>query len=115
MRPQLSLRAGFAPGEAKENWAILRAVSAAVGRTQPWDSLPQLRQRLVAEHPHLGRIDEVAENRLPALVPRAMGQGAFRGAVRDHYLTNPVLRASGLMGELAAMEAERLQRSMAAE
>jgi NADH-quinone oxidoreductase subunit G len=39
-RPQLALRAGFPPGEAKENWAILRAVSAEAGRTQPWNTLP---------------------------------------------------------------------------
>jgi NADH-quinone oxidoreductase subunit G len=115
-RPQLSLRASFAPGEAKENWAILRAVSAAVGRTQAWDSLGQLRQRLVAAHPVLGRIDEVPENPAPSLPAGRLGQGPFESAVRQHYLTNPILRASGLMGELAQMEAERrLQRPMAAE
>ena len=47
-RPQLALRAGFAPGEAKENWAILRALSAETGATLPYDSLAQLRQALVA-------------------------------------------------------------------
>ncbi|WP_461306197.1 NADH-quinone oxidoreductase subunit NuoG, partial [Albidovulum sp.] len=41
-RPQLAIRAGFAPGEAKENWAILRALSAEIGATQPWDSLAAL-------------------------------------------------------------------------
>ena len=39
-RPQLAFRAGFAPGEAKENWAILRALSAELGATLPWDSWP---------------------------------------------------------------------------
>ena len=43
-RPQLALRANFAPGEAKENWAILRALSAELGQTLQWDSLPQLRR-----------------------------------------------------------------------
>ena len=47
-RPQLAFRAGFAPGEAKENWAILRALSAELGATQPWDSLAALRVALVA-------------------------------------------------------------------
>ncbi len=53
-RPQLALRAGFAPGEAKENWAILRALSAELGKTLPWDTLAALRRALVAAHPHLG-------------------------------------------------------------
>ena len=61
-RPQLALRAGFAPGQAKENWAILRALSAELDATQPWNSLAQLRRALVEAHPHLARIDEVAEN-----------------------------------------------------
>ncbi|MEK6216640.1 MAG: molybdopterin-dependent oxidoreductase, partial [Boseongicola sp.] len=56
-RPQLALRAGFAPGEAKENWAILRALSAEIGAQLPYDSLSQLRAVLVAEVPHLGQID----------------------------------------------------------
>ncbi|MBN2629495.1 MAG: NADH-quinone oxidoreductase subunit G, partial [Rhodobacteraceae bacterium] len=46
-RPQLALRAGFAPGEAKENWAILRALSAELGSVLPWDSLAVLRRALV--------------------------------------------------------------------
>ena len=72
-RPQLALRAGFAPGEAKENWAILRALSAELGATQPWDSLGQLRTALVTAVPHLGRIDEVPENEWQPLPLREPG------------------------------------------
>ena len=114
-RPQLALRAGFAPGGAKENWAILRAASAALGSVQPWDSLPQLRQAMVAAHPVLGEIDTVPENRLPHIPPRSMGQATFRNAVRDFYLTNPIARASQLMGELSAQEAARVRPRLAAE
>ena len=60
-RPQLALRAGFAPGEAKENWAILRALSAELGATLPWDTLAALRQALVAAHAASGRIDRCRE------------------------------------------------------
>ncbi|MBP1805882.1 NADH-quinone oxidoreductase subunit NuoG [Rubellimicrobium aerolatum] len=108
-RPQLSLRAGFAPGEAKENWAILRAVSGALGSAQPWDSLAQLRQAMVAAHPHLAEIDSVPANRLPHLAPRKMGEATFRNALRDYFLTNPIARASQVMGELSALEAQRNQ------
>jgi len=114
-RPQLALRAGFPPGEAKENWAILRALSADLGRTQPWDSLAQLRQALVKAHPHLGRIDEVPANDWVALAPRAPAKATFRPAIRDFYLTNPVARASLLMAELSALAAARAKAPLAAE
>ena len=114
-RPQLALRAGFAPGEAKENWAILRALSAEIGSTLAWDSLAQLRARIVAAHPHLGRIDEVAANDGPALPVAALGNAPFLPAVGDYYLTNPVARASSLMGELQAMAKARIDAPLAAE
>ena len=55
-RPQLAVRAGFAPGEAKENWAILRALSAELAATLPFNSLAELRQSLLEAHPHLGQV-----------------------------------------------------------
>ena len=114
-RPQLAMRAGFAPGQAKENWAVLRALSAEMGQTLPWDSQTQLRAAIVAAHPHLGRIDEVSTNDGQAIAARAMGKADFRNAVRDYYLTNPIARASAVMGELAAMAVARAQAPLAAE
>jgi NADH-quinone oxidoreductase subunit G len=114
-RPQLALRAGFPPGEAKENWAILRALSAEVGATLPWDSLAQLRQALVKAHPHLGRIDMVPENPWVALPAKLPGKGDFRPAIADFYLTNPIARASELMAELSRLARERSSRAVAAE
>jgi NADH-quinone oxidoreductase subunit G len=114
-RPQLALRAGFAPGEAKENWAILRALSAELGATLPWDSMASLRQVLVTAHPHLGRIDEVAANVWSALEVKAPAKADFRLAIRDFYLTNPIARASALMGELSALAADRARVALAAE
>jgi NADH-quinone oxidoreductase subunit G len=114
-RPQLALRAGFAPGEAKENWAILRALSGELGAALPWDSLAALRRALVAAHPHLGRIDEVPENAWQALPPAGMGTGDFAPAVADFYLTNPVARASALMAELSRLAASRQALPVAAE
>ncbi len=114
-RPQLALRAGFAPGEAKENWAILRALSAELGATLPWDSLAALRQALVAAHPHLGAVGEVADNQWQALPVEPMGKADFRYAVRDFYLTNAILRASPVMAELSAMARARAAQPLAAE
>jgi NADH-quinone oxidoreductase subunit G len=114
-RPQLAFRAGFPPGEAKENWAILRAVSAALGRAQPWDSLAQLRSALVAAVPHLAGIDEVAQNDWQPLAPRDPARADFRPAVADFYLTNPIARASAVMAELSAMAKARRAAPLAAE
>jgi NADH-quinone oxidoreductase subunit G len=114
-RPQMALRAGFPPGDARENWAILRALSAVLGRTLPFDSLPELRSRLFAELPHLGRIDAVPENAWTPVEAGDMTAEAFGGAVRDHYLGNPIARASHLMAELSRLAAARRTEKIAAE
>ncbi len=114
-RPQLAIRAGFPPGEAKENWAILRAASAELGATLPWDDLAGLRRALVAAHPVLGRIDQVAENAWDRIPLRDPARADFRGAIKDFWLTNPIARASPLMAELSAGAAARGHAPLAAE
>jgi NADH-quinone oxidoreductase subunit G len=114
-RPQLALRASFAPGEAKENWAILRALSAEMGATLPFDSLAQLRQTLVKAVPHLAKIDTVPENDWSAETPGKLGDADFRNAIADFYLTNPIARASTLMAELSAGARAREDTKIAAE
>lgn len=114
-RPQLAMRAGFAPGEAKENWAILRALSAELGATLPFDSLAQLRTALIEAVPHLAQIDQVIENEVQPLDVGPLGQATFRAAVRDFYLTNPIARASQLMAELSAQAQARNAGKIAAE
>ena len=114
-RPQLALRAGFAPGEAKENWAILRALSGELGATLPYDSLAQLRQALVKEVPHLAQIDEVPENEWQAEAPGKLGDATFRNAIKDFWLTNPIARASQLMAEMSANAKSRREAKIAAE
>ncbi len=114
-RPQLAMRAGFAPGEAKENWAILRALSADLGATLPFDSLAQLRSALIEAVPHLARIDEVIENEVQALDAGPLGKAAFRYAIKDFYLTNPIARASKLMAELSAQAQALKSEKIAAQ
>jgi NADH-quinone oxidoreductase subunit G len=114
-RPQLALRAGFPPGEAKENWAILRALSGELGAPLPFDSIAQLRRALVEAVPHLAAVDEVPDNDWQPLPPKAPGKGGFAVAVGDFYLTNPVARASELMAELSAQARARRHRPLAAE
>jgi len=96
-RPQLAFRASFPPGEARENWAILRALSAEIGAVQPWNTLAQLRSVMVKAVPHLGAVDEVPVNEWNALPTGALGKGEIGLAIAEHYLVNPLARASSLM------------------
>ncbi len=114
-RPQLALRAGFPPGEAKENWAILRALSPRLGQQLPFDTLAQVRQALVKAAPQLAMIDQVPENAMDLPERGTLSDGPFAPAVTDHFLTNPVARASSLMAELSANAKARAQAPLAAE
>ncbi len=87
-RPQLALRASFPPGEAKENWAILRALSAELDATLPFDSLAALRRDLIAAVPHLAQVDQVVENTWTPVAAKKPAKADFRNAVKDFYLTN---------------------------
>ncbi len=114
-RPQLAARASFAPGDAKENWAILRALSGEMDAALPYDSIGALRDAIVAVHPHLGDIDVVAENAGEALAQNQMEGGTLVSTVTDFYLSNPIARASQLMAELSANAKARNSEAMAAE
>ncbi|KIC47084.1 NADH dehydrogenase [Ruegeria sp. ANG-S4] len=114
-RPQLAMRAGFAPGEAKENWAILRALSAELGAVLPFDTLAQLRSALIDAVPHLSQIDHVIENEFQQLESGPLGDAPFRNAIHDFYLTNPIARASQLMAELSAQAKALKSERIAAE
>ena len=95
-RVQRSLRATFPPGDAREDWTIWRALAASLGVTLPYDTLDQLRQRIAAEWPALGR-----EGILPATqagrYDAASPTGPARRRQRNFYMSNPVLRASPTM------------------
>ncbi|MBA3999178.1 NADH-quinone oxidoreductase subunit NuoG [Brevundimonas sp.] len=116
-RVQMTERVVFPKGEAREDWAILRALSERVGQTLPYDSLNQLRAVLMADHPTFGRVDYLAPARVFA-VDKLGGKGelgdvTFAPALKDPYLTNPIARASETMAELSAQRSA--PRLMAAE
>ncbi|OYX15252.1 MAG: NADH-quinone oxidoreductase subunit G [Rhizobiales bacterium 32-66-8] len=107
-RVQFANRAAFPPGDAREDWAILRALSETLDAKLPFDTLTALRAALVAAYPHLGRIDQ-AESADPAAVAAVAGlagsveRTAFGAAIADFYLTNPIARASAVMAECSAL------------
>jgi NADH-quinone oxidoreductase subunit G len=95
-RVQRGERAAFPPGEAREDWAILRAVSELAGSKLPFDTFAQLRARMIADHPQLGR-DGLID--MPWSPPKlsASAEGAIRYPIADFFLTNAICRASPTM------------------
>jgi NADH-quinone oxidoreductase, chain G len=112
-RVQMANRAAFAPGEAREDWAILRALSDVLGHRLPFDSLNALRAKLYEAHPHFAAIDRIAPADVGAAVQALAGIGGtpgrepFVSPIKDFYLTNPIARASGVMAECSALAHER--------
>ena len=107
-RVQMAMRAVFPPGEAKEDWAIFRALSAVLGTPLPFNSLQQLRAALYAEYPHLAQLDQikpVAPGDLASLANKAVKtkKARFAPVISEFYLTNPIARSSAVMGECAAL------------
>jgi NADH-quinone oxidoreductase subunit G len=108
-RAQQTARAAFAPGDAKDDWAIIRALSGHVGKTLPYDSLQALRAAMYKAAPVLARLDAVVPADAKGLeglsgAGSSLGSEPFTAAVRDFYLTNPIARASGVMAELSALK-----------
>ena len=116
-RPQRADRANFPPGDAREDWAILRALSDVLGHRLPFDSLVALRRAMNAAHPHLAALDEVAVAdaggiaQLAGLSLPAPSKAPFVNAVADFYLTNPIARASAVMAECSALAASRVAQA----
>ena len=119
-RAQVTQKAVFPPGDAREDWAIIRALSARLGHTLPFDSLGALRAAMYKSAPHLARIDApppAAGDEAVTAVARLAGKTSsdpVASAVTDFYLTNPIARASAIMAELSASKT-RLPRAQAAE
>jgi NADH-quinone oxidoreductase subunit G len=109
-RPQMTARAVFPPGEAREDWKILRALSGALGQPLPFDTVAELRAKMFALCPQLALLDTVtpadavAIERL-ATKPGKVGHDRFAVSIADFYLTNTVARASPLMAEQSALHA----------
>jgi len=110
-RVQLGERAVFPPGDAREDWTIIRALSEHLGAKLPFDNIRELRQAMYQAYPHLAAIDIVkaegftkpgiAKDRLAPLPDEPLAP-----LVEDYYQTNPIARASSVMAELSALSHE---------
>jgi len=112
-RVQIAGRAAFPPGEAREDWAIIRALSEALGKKLPYDSLAAVRAAVVKMAPHLMRLDQIEAGKaddVKALAANggAIDKAAFKSTVEDFYLTNPIARASAVMAECSRLAAGQM-------
>ncbi len=119
-RAQQTVKAAFAPGEAKEDWTIIRALSALVGTTLPYDSLGALRAEMYKAAPQLAALDGVETRTVAGLetlakLRSAFGPEPFANAISDFYMTNPIARASAVMAGLSALRAGTGAKREAAE
>jgi NADH-quinone oxidoreductase subunit G len=108
-RAQVTERAVFPPGEAKEDWAIIRALSAPLGHTLPYDTLTALRAAMYRAAPQLARLGAVEAARRDGVEALArkdtpVTQEPFASPIRDFYLTNAIARASAVMAEMSALK-----------
>jgi NADH-quinone oxidoreductase subunit G len=112
-RVQIARRATFPPGEAREDWAIIRALSDVLGKKLPFDSQYALRQAIFKVAPHLVRVDQIEAGNAGDI--KALGgkggsveKTPFKSPVEDFYLTNPIARASAVMAECSRLAAGRM-------
>ena len=97
-RVQRSERATFPPGEAREDWAVLRALSDVLGRPLPYDSLPALRARMGRTNPVFDTRDEIAAAAWGGAAPAGrIDDAPFASPVANYYMTDPISRASETM------------------
>ncbi|AMS29048.1 NADH dehydrogenase [Hyphomonadaceae bacterium UKL13-1] len=119
-RVQQARRAVFPKGDAREDWAIFRAVSALLGKTLPYDNLDALRAKLMADSPSFAGLD-FAPGGSTALELKLLGVAGdvdaapFTSAITDFYLTNPIARSSQIMAECSAAKKAASVAAIAAE
>jgi NADH-quinone oxidoreductase subunit G len=116
-RVQMADRAAFPPGDAREDWAIFRALSGALAKPLPFDSLAGLREKLYVAFPHFAALDTIKTadaSGLASLAAGEIGQGELVSPIVDFYLTNPIARASHVMAECSAVAKGR-PHALAAE
>jgi NADH-quinone oxidoreductase subunit G len=119
-RAQLTEKAVFPPGDAREDWTIIRALSPLVDQTLAYDNLGALRKAMYAAVPALARIDQRDDEDATGVDKLAAQGGGASGAtfsgngIEDFYLTNPIARASAVMAELSAIAAQAIRATPAA-
>jgi NADH-quinone oxidoreductase subunit G len=111
-RAQAGRRAVLPPGDAREDWAIIRALSEALGNRLPYDNLAQLRARLAEIAPATSRMDELVAAAWGGFGrDGAIDAAPFATPIADYFMTNPICRASHTMAECSQLAARSTQKA----
>jgi NADH-quinone oxidoreductase subunit G len=106
-RVQLAFRAAYPPGDAREDWAILRALSERLGKALPYDTLDQVRTRLVAVNSTFAALDQQAAGHWGSFgTPGKPSDQPFTSPIKNFYMTCPISRSSRTMAECTASRAQ---------
>ncbi|MDP7603885.1 MAG: NADH-quinone oxidoreductase subunit NuoG [Alphaproteobacteria bacterium] len=110
-RVQLGRLAVFPPGEARQDWKILRALSDAMGVTLPYDSLGEVRARLIESNPVFSVTDTVQAASWGSFgTAGEIGSVPFAPPIENFYMTDPISRVSETMAECTATFVQTTQR-----
>lgn len=111
-RMQYGFKAVFAPGEAKEDWTILRALSDIIGKTLPFDSIEQLRAKLAEVSPTFANPEEIQPAKWEDFGTKGdLEATALTSPIRNYYMTDPVSRVSKTMAECTEVLVNPQQRT----
>lgn len=106
-RVQRTNRAVFPPGQAREDWRILRALSGVLGRDLPYDDLDAVRARMDAINPVFSRRLLLADPWADFGREGALTAGPLRTPIENYYQTDPISRASPTMARCTATLLDR--------
>ncbi|MBL4748148.1 MAG: NADH-quinone oxidoreductase subunit G [Magnetovibrio sp.] len=97
-RVQRGSLAVFPPGEAKEDWTIVRALSQVLGKTLPYDNLAQIRTRMTKINKIFAHVNEIQPSDWSDFGTKGDVLGKpLTSIVRNYYMTDPISRASETM------------------
>jgi NADH-quinone oxidoreductase subunit G len=106
-RVQFAFRAAYPPGDAREDWAILRALSERLGKTLSYDTLDQVRTRLVAVNSTFAALDQQVAGHWGSFgAPGKTSDQPFASPIKNFYMTCPISRSSRTMAECTASRAQ---------
>ena len=115
-RAQMTTKASFPPGDAKEDWSILRALSDKLGKALPFDNVEQLRAKMFETAPHLAELGTIAAGETSDLdavakIKRKPRKASFENSISDFYMTNPIARASKVMNSCSDLRYNTLKQA----
>jgi NADH-quinone oxidoreductase subunit G len=111
-RPQRAYKAVHPPGQAKEDWRIIRSLSEELGYPLPYDTLPELRQRLEQINPIFGTVNQIIPapwKIFPHKTPETLSHLPFRLPIGNFYMTDPISRHSVTMAQCTQSVREKEQ------